>query len=298
MARPALEHLPLEKDCSFVVKEFDYPFYPTPWHYHPEYELVLVTSSTGKRFIGDHISDFRPGNLALLGPDIPHTYRNDDSYYAGEVTLRAQSIVIHFTAASLGEGFLQLPESARIRLLLERTVNGLDITGDTAVQVAMKMKAIVQLQGMERWLALVGILALISVAGDLQPITSSSKGAYNARESDRLCNVFDWVTENLEREIRLPDAAAVAGMQVNAFSRFFALRTRKTFSAFVQELRLRKAASLLAETDMPVTAICFDCGYNNVSNFNRQFLRLYRMNPLAYRKTFPGKGYHKKIAAA
>ena len=76
--KPALEHLPKENEESFVVKYFDYPYYPTPWHYHPEYELVLVTESTGKRFIGDHFCNFEPGNLALIGPYVPHTYRNDD----------------------------------------------------------------------------------------------------------------------------------------------------------------------------------------------------------------------------
>ncbi|RYY55891.1 MAG: AraC family transcriptional regulator [Chitinophagaceae bacterium] len=298
MARPALEHLPLEKGCSFVVKEFDYPWYPTPWHYHPEYELVLVTSSTGKRFIGDHISDFRPGNLALLGPNIPHTYRNDEIFYIpGKSALRARSIVIHFTEDSLGKGFLELPESAGIRGLLERAVYGLDITGDTADVVSENMHAIVSLSGISRWICLVEMLGQLAASSSLVPVTSSSQSAYNARESDRLCNVFDWVTENFEKEIRLPEAAAIAGMQVNAFSRFFALRTRKTFSAFVQELRLRKAASLLTDTDMPVTAVCFDCGYNNVSNFNRQFLNLYKMNPLAYRKTFLVHGFAKKIPA-
>ena len=73
--KPALEHLPPEKDHSFVVKFFDYHYYPTPWHYHPEFEIVFVTESTGKRFIGDHISDFAPGNIALLGPNIPHLYK-------------------------------------------------------------------------------------------------------------------------------------------------------------------------------------------------------------------------------
>jgi hypothetical protein len=103
--KPALEHLPKDKDHSFVVKFFDYNYYPTPWHYHPEYEIVMVTESTGKRFIGDHISDFNPGNLAFLGPNIPHTYKNDAKYYKEGSSLRAKSIVIHFTESSLGNDF-------------------------------------------------------------------------------------------------------------------------------------------------------------------------------------------------
>ena len=127
--KPALEHLPREKNQSFVVKDFDYKYYPTPWHYHPELEIVLVTESTGKRFIGDNISDFKPGNLALLGSNIPHTYRNDDKYYEAGSKLKAKSIVIHFTAGSLGNDFLALPEASALGKLFEQSAYGIEING-------------------------------------------------------------------------------------------------------------------------------------------------------------------------
>ena len=104
-----------------------------------------------------------------------------------------------------------------------------------------------------------------------------------------MCNVLNWVLANLENNITLDEAAMVAQMNPNAFSRFFALRTRKTFSEFVKELRLQKAAKLLIESDMAVTHICYECGYNNISNFNRQFLNYYNMNPVKYKKEFLAK---------
>jgi AraC-like DNA-binding protein len=104
-----------------------------------------------------------------------------------------------------------------------------------------------------------------------------------------LCNVFDWITSNFEKDIKLAEAAEIAQMNENAFSRFFSLRTRKTFSGFVQELRLQKAAKLLVENDMTITEVCYECGYNNVSNFNRQFLNHYQMNPMKYKKMFLSK---------
>ncbi|MGZ8536915.1 MAG: AraC family transcriptional regulator [Flavisolibacter sp.] len=284
--KPALEHLPKEKDASFVVKLFDYNYYPTPWHYHPEYEIVMVTESTGKRFIGDHISDFRPGNLALLGPNIPHTYRNDDKYYEQNSSLRAKSIVIHFTEASLGNDFLQLPEARSLYKLFERSLYGLDIYGATNQKVSKKLYDIVSLQGMKRWIGLVDILTDLAESKNMSPITKTTHVGYNEKESKRLCSVFDWVTTNFENEITLSEAAQIAQMNENAFSRFFSLRTRKTFSGFVQELRLQKAAKLLVENDMTITQVCYECGYNNVSNFNRQFLNHYQMNPMKYRKTF------------
>jgi AraC-like DNA-binding protein len=287
--KPALEHLPKEKDHSFVVKFFDYNYYPTPWHYHPEYEIVLVTESTGKRFIGDHISDFHPGNLAFLGPNIPHTYRNDDKYYEKNSVLRAKSIVIHFTTASLGYDFLKLPEAAPLNKLFERSQYGLDIGGKTQGYISDKLHEIVSLSGMKRWLCLAEMLLEIAGSKNISHITKMPQAGFNEKESTRLCKVFDWVTTNFDKEIRLSEAAQIAEMNENAFSRYFSQRTRKTFSEFIQELRLKKAAKLLVENDMTVTEICYDCGYSNISNFNRQFLNHYQMNPLKYRKAFLSK---------
>lgn len=287
--KPALEHLPKEKDNSFVVKFFDYSYYPTPWHYHPEYEIVMVTESTGKRFIGDHISDFQPGNLAFLGPNIPHTYRNDEKYYAEKSWLRAKSIVIHFTESSLGNDFLKLPEAQPLHKLFEQSLHGLDILGETHESISRKLYDIVKLSGLKRWLCLVDILLELSESKSLSPITKTPHIGYNEKESKRLCNVFDWITNNFHKDIKLAEAAQIAQMNENAFSRFFSLRTRKTFSGFVQELRLQKAAKLLVENDMTITEVCYECGYNNVSNFNRQFLNHYQMNPMKYKKMFLSK---------
>jgi AraC-like DNA-binding protein len=284
--KPSLERLPLEQGESFVVKYFDYNFYPTPWHYHPEYEIVMVTESTGKRFIGDHISDFKPGNLAMLGPNIPHTYRNDEKYYRKKSSLRAKSIVIHFSEASLGHDFLELPEAKTIRQLLQKSQQGLDVTGTTHTAISKKLTEIIAQKGLQRWYTLMEILMILAESKKLQPITSTPQTGYNEKESARMCQVFDWITLNYCTTIKLGDAAAIAGMNENAFSRFFAQRTRKTFSGFVQEMRLQKAARLLVEDELSVTAICYECGYNNISNFNRQFLNYYTINPVNYRKTF------------
>jgi AraC-like DNA-binding protein len=285
--KPALEHLPLENGQSFVVKYFDYKYYPTPWHYHPELEIVLVTESTGKRFIGDHITDFKPGNLALLGPNIPHTYRNDDKYYEENSILRAKSIVIHFTSASLTNDFLNLPEANMLNRLFEASAFGLEITGKTNEKVSNKLFDIVSYTGLKRWICLIEILLDIASGNtDVTRITQSPYAGYNEKESTRMCNVLNWVMINLTNSITLEDAAAVAQMNPNAFSRFFSLRTRKTFSEFIKELRLQKAAKLLIESELPVTEICFECGYNNISNFNRQFLNYYSMNPVKYKKGF------------
>lgn len=288
--KPVLEHLPKEKEESFVVKYFDYACYPTPWHYHPEYEIVLVTESTGKRFIGDSIAGFAPGNLAFIGPNLPHTYQNDEAYLQPKSKLRAKSIVIHFSAESLGRDFLALPESQPIRDLFSRSVNGLDVNGKTAALVSQKLEEIVTLSGLRRWFCLVDILATLAESKELTQICKTSMIGNNEKESRRLSVVMNWILQHYEKNIRIAEAAALCEMSENAFSRFFSQRTRKTFSGFVTELRLHKACKLLKENELSVTSICYDCGFNNISNFNRQFLKEYKMNPVKYRKLFLNTG--------
>lgn len=284
--KPALEFLPRSKDNSFVAKSFDYKYYPTPWHYHPEYEIVLVTESAGRRLIGDHIGRFEPGNLALIGPNIPHTYKNDEAYYKSKNKLRAKSIVIHFLESSIGADFLDMPEGKKISQLLKSAGCCFDVKGRTNKLVTEKMNEVLVLTGFKKWMVLMEILYELAHSGDLIPITKIPQSVVNEKESDRMCAVLDWIATNFEKEIRLTDAAAIANMNMNAFSRFFSQRTRKTFSGFIKELRLQKASQLLMEDEMSVTEICFDCGYNNISNFNRQFLQHYHLSPLQYKKQY------------
>ncbi|HEY2347951.1 MAG TPA: AraC family transcriptional regulator [Puia sp.] len=284
--KPVLEYLPREEEESFVVKFFDYDYYPTPWHYHPEYELVLVTESTGKRFIGDNIKSFGPGDLALIGPNLPHLYRNDSSYYDPRAGLRAKSIVVHFLAGSIGEDFLALPACRKIRALLSKSAMGLDIKGKTNTIVARKMFELLELRGFARLMKLIDILNTLAETREKKNISHQLIKGENEKESERLNKVFDYVTKNFLSDISIREVAALVYMAENSFSRYFSQRTRKTFSGFVNEIRLSHASKLLVDTENSVSDICFGSGYNNLSNFNRQFKEMYGLSPLAYRKQY------------
>ncbi|HMH22099.1 MAG TPA: AraC family transcriptional regulator [Puia sp.] len=312
--KPILEHLPLEPEESFVVKFFDYDYYPTPWHFHPEYELVFVTESTGKRFIGDNISNFGPGDLAFIGPDLPHLFRNDPIYYKPRVQLgpgpsrgsetaggieasrtsgmagtsdplRAKSIVVHFSESSLGGNLLSLPETRKLQGLFTRSQRGLDITGKTNELVGRRLHELVGLKGFARWIKLVEILHILSESGDCRSISSAYLKGQNELESDRLNTIFEFVMKNFRHSLSVAEVAKMVNLAETSFSRYFSLRTRKTFTSFVNEIRLNHACQLLIENKMSISEICFECGFNNLSNFNRQFRNAYLMNPFLYRKT-------------
>ncbi len=286
--KPALEHLPRGAEESFVVREFDFNYYPTPWHFHPEYEIVLVTESSGKRFIGDNISNFRQGNLVLLGPNLPHLYRNDAKYYKAKSKLRATSIVVHFLENSFGN-FLSLPEAKNIKQLLAESIKGIEITGQANEIVAKKLQEMVQLKGFPRCLKLLEILQAIADIKKHQFISYDLVAGINEKESERMNRVLDFLMKNFSNNISRSDAAKVSNMSENAFSRYFSQRTRKTFAFYLNELRLNHAAKLLIEKSENIADICYECGFNNLSNFNRQFKQMYNTSPLAYRKAYWAK---------
>ncbi len=287
--KPILEHLPLGAEESFVAKYFDYNYYPTPWHFHPEYELVLVTESTGKRFIGDKMTDFKPGDLALIGPLLPHLYRNDPEYYETESELRARSIVIHFLESTFGENFLSIPEAKKLQTLFSRSAKGLGITGKTNKIVSAKLFELLELTGFSRWLKLLEILNIIADSSEYHFISGHAVNGKSESESARLDKVMKFVINNFHEEIYIADAADLINMTESSFSRYFRQRTRKTFTALVTEIRLNHACKLLVENTMNISEICFKCGFNNLSNFNRQFSKVYGINPLTYRKQYWNK---------
>ncbi len=287
--KPVLEHLPRDAEESFVVRAFNYQYYPTPWHFHPEYELVLVTESIGKRFIGDNISHFSEGNMAFLGPNLPHLYRNEPEYYGEKSTLHARSIVIHFLESSFGNDFSSLPETKKINRLFLKSVRGLNITGKTNKIIANKMQELTNLKGFERLLALLEILHIMSESKDIRYISSGTILGINEKESDRMDKVLNFVLKNFHNDINLRDVAKIANMADNSFSRYFSQRTHKTFTSYVNEIRLSHACKLLRENNKSVADVCYECGFNNLSNFNRQFNMVYHTRPLYYRKQYLGK---------
>lgn len=286
--KPILEHLPLNAEESFVVKYFDYQYYPTPWHFHPEYELVLVTESTGKRFIGDCITDFKPGDLAFIGPYLPHLYRNDAEYYEERTGLRAKSIVVHFLESSFSQNFFSLPESKKLLDFFEKSRRGFNVTSKTNKIISRKMHELCETEGLTRWIGLLDILNILSSSKDLNFISNTAVHGKNNAESERLNIVINFVMENFKREIMVEEAAALVNMAPNSFSRYFTQRTRKTFTAFVNSVRLNHSCKLLVESNLPVTEICFESGFNNLANFNRHFSANYKTTPFQYRKTMIG----------
>ena len=284
--KPQLLKITPPPNSSFNFFAQDAAFFATPWHYHPEYEIVLVLESTGKKFVGSNISNFKPGDLCMIGAYLPHYYRNDEQFYAKDANIRAKSLVIHFLEDFMGGNFFDLPECQAIKNLLERSKLGLNFGPQTVKKVAAKIEGLQYITGINRLLELIAVLAILSESEDMQELTTNSMSLQNEVDSARINGVLSYIVQNYQQEIQLAEVAKLANMSESAFSRYFKKRTRRTFSQFIAEIRIEHACKLLVQDKMSISAIALESGFNNLSNFNRQFKLLKKTTPLAYRSTF------------
>lgn len=278
------EKLTLEPTCSFVFQKDVYPYYPTPWHYHPEYELVLVVKSTGKRNVGDHVERFSDGDLLFIGPNLPHAYQNDPIYYQNNESLTAEAIVIHFDENFLGKEFFNLPEMVLVKQLFNKSKFGFKILGDTRQKVEGMMMAMQAMSGHQRIISLLQILEILSLTEEYELLVRPGFiQDYTISNNDQLTKIHGFIMDNFRRDISLAEVAKVANMSVPSFCRFFKSSTRKTFSTFLNDIRIGYACKLIVEDRYNISQICYESGFNNLSNFNRLFKKLTDKTPLQYK---------------
>jgi AraC-like DNA-binding protein len=272
-----LQKLPLSENSSFMADIFRTPYFETPWHAHPEYELTLIVEGQGKRLIGNHISDYYEGNLAFIGPSLPHLYRKDNHIQTGA------SLVIHFREDFLGAGFLTIPEMQKILMLFEKSQMGLNIYGDTRELLSQQMHHLLSLRGMNRLTAFLTILSTLAESHEYELLSNPHVSNNSLQENDRLNMIFEYIMENFREEVQIQKAADIAGMSYAGFSRYFKNHTKKSFTHFVNELRVGYACKRLMESEASISSICFESGYNNITNFTKQFKQLLHCTPKQFR---------------
>lgn len=274
----------LNTSIEFDGSEYDY-FY-NPWHYHPEIELTLVIRSFGQRQVGDNIGNFRSGDLVLVGNNLPHVWKNDEVFLQNNSKMKAQAIVVKFLPEFAGKGFFDRPEMSRIRYLLEEQAPfGVKLMGELRNRVEQIMLKLPRLDDAERFIQMLHILNIISKSKEYMLLASLSYRNEKAKNSHRVNTVLDYIMEHYQDDLRLETVAAQINMNKNAFCRFFKKRTRKSLFQVIQEVRIGKACQHLLETEMNVLQICYACGYNNISGFNKTFKLITGKTPLAYRKS-------------
>jgi AraC-like DNA-binding protein len=276
--KPFIEKLPLSEDRSFVAQTHRTPNFEVPWHQHIEYELILFTEGAGLSFIGNYVGEFETGDIFFLGSNVPHTFQKSNT------ELITSAVVVHFREDFWGEEILNLPESKSIKRLLQRSMHGLKISGRTKEILQPLIQSLETEKGFWRITKLCECLAILSETKDYITVSTQEIKALNPKDKDRIDSVFQYTMENFKEPIQLSLISEKAGMSIPAFCNYFKKRTKKTYIDFVNEVRVGYACKLLLTTQMSVLQICFDCGFNTVANFNRQFLKIKKTTPSQYRR--------------
>lgn len=273
---------------SFVARIDKLPYLYEKWHFHPELELTHIVQSRGTRFVGDSIEEFEEGDLILIGSNLPHVWKNDTAYFQSNYSLRAESQVVQFLPDCFGKDFLNLKEMESIRRLFEKSKRGLRITGKTKEKVQKLMPQLLEnTNGVQRIGLFLTILDLIAESEEV--VFLSSEGfldSYHRFDAETINRVYEFTLSQFNRRILIEEAAAIANMSVANFCRYFKNRTQKTYVQFLTEVRIGYACRMLIENKKSVQQIAFDCGFHNISNFNRSFRMLKHQNPMAYRAAF------------
>ena len=290
--KPLFRNVTANLETSYTVRHDILPHVKTIWHYHPELELHYIIKGEGVRFIGDKISNFSPGEIVLVGEDLPHSWRSSDEYYQNDPDLNTEVIVIHFLPNSLGEHLLKLPEAYLLPRLFEKAKSGMVVNGKSNTRLAELMQRAVDATNLDKILILFSILKTLAETEEYEPIVNVQAAFYQANETDtlRLNKVCDYTFTNYKKDITLDEISALSKLSVTSFCRYFKLMTHKTYYDFLIEIRISHACRALVDDQIPTDVICFDCGFNNVSNFYRHFKKVTGLTPLEYKRQYLKKG--------
>lgn len=281
--RDVFQHQHTSVDRSFVFREYIQSYFDSPFHYHDTYELILIHRSYGKLYIGNKVINFKDNEIYLFGPGLPHCFLNDRLFRESEEN--AHAIVFFFKKEFLGEAFFEKPELSNIKKLLQKSSNGLKYEKPNPKLLQTFLKASGG-SSMGTLLTLLQLLHKLSQQQDnLVSINSAIPKIHQKQEdADRLEKILRYIIDNFKDDLNSKTAASIACMNEAAFCRYFKQRTEKTFSQFVNYVRVIHATTLLTQENWNIANICYECGYKNISYFNRQFKIVTDITPMEYRQ--------------
>ena len=274
--------IPKNTEEAFRVQVDDLPHLYNHLHQHPEIQLTLIKESNGTLVAGDHVGTFHPGDVFVIGGNQPHVFRNDEKFF--KKRSKAIAITIFFDEATFGENFWMVEEMKSLQPFLKSSSGGFRITGRKKKLLAERLLAIVNAKGIDRLIIFLEILKMLANRKEMHPLTKPVfQRNIKSYDGNRLNKVIEFTFKEFQRTITLKEVAGLANLTPEAFCKYFKTRTRKTYINFLNEIRVNHACRLLTE-DKTIAGICYDCGFMNLSNFNRVFKKIKHMSPNEWRK--------------
>ncbi len=283
--KPVLTKIKHPENSAILVKHDLAPYIDYPLHFHPEYELVLIEKGYGKRIIGDHVDDFTNGDVVFLSPNLPHIWQCHSDFYKQDSELLTSCYVLHFKDDSLGQFFFDMPDMLPLKKLFLMGEQGVLLKGRLKQQISYDLVRLYNTWGIARLQLFLDILKRITFSEETE-ILSSEFYINPLKENDkqRFTVIYEYVLQNFKADIRLEDVAKRLNMTPTSLCRYFKIQAGKTLVEFINEIRIKYACRLLKNSEERIIQICFESGFNNLSNFNRQFRKIMNCGPAEYRK--------------
>ena len=270
------EITPINQDDFFILMKHENATFDYPIHFHSEFELNIISNIEGKRHIGDSIEDFKYFDMVLVGPNVPHKWASEQTH-GNVVTIQFQETLFH-------EDILKRNSLSKIREMLQNSHRGIVFSPAIIPLIMRRLQKLNALKGFDATIEFLSMLQDLAVSRDQRRLVSHGySNNFETPKSRRISKVTRFVSANYLNEIKLADMAELASMTETAFSAFFKKQMKMTLSDFILDYRIGHACKLLSSTNMSISEICYTCGFNNLSNFNRQFKKKKNLTPKEYR---------------
>lgn len=280
-----LEQIKLNREESFYIGVFQDHIDQSAWHYHQEYELSFITEGSGKRIVGDSVEPFYPGDLIFIGPGIPHVWFSDSPLPVPHSGRTLESVYLLFDQTILPDELMLLPEFAAVKRAIRYSERGIRITGDTLNQVSRLMLQLPYLDNLKRLMLFYEIMDMIGKGDSFTYLASADyAGTRFTTTNHRVKSIHEFLMKQYREEITLKQVADVVHMAPASASRFFKGATGLSIFEYLNKIKIDYARQLLLNTDMSVVHISYDCGFNNLSHFNKQFRKFTGWTPSQFRK--------------
>ena len=270
---------------SFIVHHEKDPF--TPWHHHPEYELVLIVNGKGRRIVGDNVSRFEENDLIFVGPHLPHQWICDAENSENPIGIQNEAFVIQFSNQFMDGTFFEAPENAGLKNFLNASGRGIEFFGTAKKHIILILYKMFEMNDTKRLYSLLQIFEVMSSAKEYKNLASpNTLNNFSSKSNEPMQKAMQYILQNFKKKIQMQDLLDITHKSYASFYSTFKKAFMMSFQDYLINVRIGYACQLLAEGSMTIIEIAYDSGFENISNFNRQFKKNKKTTPTQFQKQY------------